>query len=77
MQIILVDDGSLDDCPRICDEYACKDHRIEVIHKENGGLSDARNVGVDQACGKYISFVPNNSGFVFVIGGFVMNSLFD
>ena len=50
LQIILVDDGSLDDCPRICDEYACKDHRIEVIHKENGGLSDARNVGVDQAC---------------------------
>ena len=77
LQIILVDDGSLDDCPRICDEYACKDHRIEVIHKENGGLSDARNVGVDQACGKYISFVPNNSGFVFVIGGFVVNSLFD
>ena len=39
LQIILVDDGSLDDCPRICDEYACKDHRIEVIHKENGGLT--------------------------------------
>ena len=60
LQIILVDDGSLDDCPRICDEYACKDHRIEVIHKENGGLSDARNVGVDQACGKYISFVDSD-----------------
>lgn len=60
LQIILVDDGSLDKCPKICDEYACKDHRIEVIHKENGGLSDARNAGIYQACGKYISFVDSD-----------------
>lgn len=46
LEIILVDDGSPDNCPRICDEYAEKDKRIKVIHKENGGLSDARNSGI-------------------------------
>ena len=44
LQIILVDDGSPDNCPQMCDEYQKKDKRIEVIHKKNGGLSDARNV---------------------------------
>ena len=43
LQIILVDDGSPDNCPKMCDEYQKKDRRIEVIHKKNGGLSDARN----------------------------------
>lgn len=43
LQIILVDDGSPDNCPKMCDEYRKKDKRIEVIHKKNGGLSDARN----------------------------------
>ena len=43
LEIILVDDGSPDNCPQICEEYAKKDNRIKVIHKENGGLSDARN----------------------------------
>lgn len=60
LQIILVDDGSPDNCGKICDEYAKKDPRIEVIHKVNGGLSDARNVGIAQAKGKYIGFVDSD-----------------
>ena len=46
LEIILVDDGSPDQCPAICDQWALKDSRIKVIHKENGGLSDARNKGM-------------------------------
>ena len=60
LEIILVDDGSPDNCPQICDEYATKDKRIIVIHKENGGLSDARNVGLDICKGEYISFVDSD-----------------
>ncbi len=59
-EIVLVDDGSPDKCPDICDEYAKKDNRILVIHKENGGLSDARNAGVEKANGKYIMFVDSD-----------------
>lgn len=60
LEIILVDDGSPDECPKICDEYAAKDKRIVVIHKENGGLSDARNAGIDIHTGEYISFVDSD-----------------
>lgn len=60
LEIILVDDGSPDNCGNICDEYAKKDNRIKVIHKENGGLSDARNVGIEIATGKYITFVDSD-----------------
>lgn len=60
LEIILVDDGSPDNSPQICDEYATKDNRIVVIHKENGGLSDARNVGLDICKGEYISFVDSD-----------------
>ena len=60
LEIILVDDGSPDDCPRICDEWAKKDQRIKVIHKENGGLSDARNFGLDHATGDYIGFLDSD-----------------
>lgn len=60
LEIILVDDGSPDNCPAICDEYAAKDKRIVVIHKENGGLSDARNAGLDICKGEYISFVDSD-----------------
>ena len=60
VQIILVDDGSPDDCGIICDEYAQKYSRIKVIHKENGGLSDARNVGIKNADGRYIMFVDSD-----------------
>ena len=59
-ELILVDDGSPDNCGKICDEYAQKDSRIKVIHKENGGLSDARNAGIDIAKGEYIGFVDSD-----------------
>lgn len=59
-ELILVDDGSPDHCGVICDKYSEKDSRIKVIHKENGGLSDARNKGIDIAEGDYISFVDSD-----------------
>ena len=60
LEIILVDDGSPDGCPAICDEWAQKDARIKVIHKPNGGLSDARNVGIEASTGEYISFIDSD-----------------
>ena len=60
LQIILVDDGSPDNCGKICDEYAKRDSRIDVIHKVNGGLSEARNVGISKAKGRYIGFVDSD-----------------
>ncbi len=60
LEIILVDDGSPDRCGFICDEYAKEDSRIVVVHKENGGLSDARNAGLDIAKGEYLSFVDSD-----------------
>ncbi|MBQ3177155.1 MAG: glycosyltransferase [Clostridia bacterium] len=60
LEIILVDDGSPDRCPEICDEYAARDSRIKVIHKENGGLSDARNAGIDTSTGDYLMFVDSD-----------------
>lgn len=60
LEIILVDDGSPDACPQICDAWAEKDHRIRVIHKENGGLSSARNAGIDIAAGEYICFFDSD-----------------
>ena len=60
LEIILVDDGSPDDCPAKCDCWAQKDKRIKVIHKPNGGLSDARNAGLDAATGKYIYFLDSD-----------------
>lgn len=60
LEIILVDDGSPDNCGQICDEYATKDNRIKVIHKKNGGLSSARNAGLDIATGQYISFIDSD-----------------
>lgn len=57
LEIILVDDGSPDNCGAICDEYALKDRRILVIHQENGGVSAARNAGLDAAGGEYLMFV--------------------
>ena len=57
LEIILVDDGSPDQCGAICDRFAQDDPRIKVYHKENGGTSDARNYGVERASGKYISFI--------------------
>lgn len=60
LEIILVDDGSPDECPGICDEYAARDGRVRVIHKPNGGLSDARNAGLDVATGDLIGFVDSD-----------------
>ncbi len=60
LEIILVDDGSPDGCPEMCDKWAEKDRRIKVIHKANGGLSDARNAGLEIATGEYIAFVDSD-----------------
>ena len=60
LEIILVDDGSPDKCGEICDKYALQDDRIVVIHKENGGLSDARNKGLKVSTGKFISFIDSD-----------------
>lgn len=60
LEIILVDDGSPDQCPQMCDAWAEKDARIRVIHKKNGGLSDARNAGMAVATGEYIAFVDSD-----------------
>lgn len=59
-EIILVDDGSPDSCPKICDDWAYKDHRIKVIHKKNEGLGYARNTGLKYATGKYVWFVDSD-----------------
>lgn len=60
LEIILVDDGSPDNCGKICDEYALKDSRIRVIHKENAGVAMARNDGIEIATGDYISFIDSD-----------------
>ena len=60
LEIILVDDGSPDNCTQMCDDYAKKDSRIRVVHKENGGLSDARNAGMEVATGEYVSFIDSD-----------------
>ena len=59
-ELILVDDGSPDNCPRLCDSYAARDGRVKVIHKENGGVSSARNFGINAATGDYIWFVDSD-----------------
>ncbi len=60
LEILLIDDGSSDNSGKICDEYAKKDNRIKVIHKKNGGISDVRNVGIENAKGDYIGFVDSD-----------------
>lgn len=60
LEIILVDDGSTDSCPMLCDSLASKDSRIKVIHKPNGGLSDARNAGLEIFTGEYVAFVDSD-----------------
>ncbi len=71
LDIILVDDGSPDRCPKICDEYAASQARVRVIHKKNGGLSDARNAGLDVAGGDYIAFLDSDDyyapGFIEIL----------
>lgn len=60
LEIILVDDGSPDNCPSLCDDWAKKDSRIKVIHKENGGAGSARNTGIKNATGEWIGFVDGD-----------------
>lgn len=60
IEIILVDDGSPDTCPILCDRYAAKDNRIKSVHKKNGGLSDARNYGTKEATGDYLIYVDSD-----------------
>ena len=69
IEIILVDDGSPDAVPGMCDAWAKKDVRIKVIHKENGGLGYARNSGLEVATGKYVAFIDSDD--------FISNEMFD
>ena len=75
LEIILVDDGSPDNCPLICDELAKTDPRIKVVHKENGGLSDARNAGMDISTGDYIGFVDSDDYIDEDMYGILVNAL--
>ena len=69
-ELILVDDGSTDSSPKMCDGYAEKDNRVKVIHKQNGGLSSARNAGIDEAEGEYVLFVDSDD---YIAEGSLMN----
>ncbi len=60
LEIILVDDGCIDGCPQICDEWQNKDTRIKVVHKQNGGVGSARNAGLDMVTGEYVTFVDSD-----------------
>lgn len=59
-EVLLIDDGSPDRCGAICEQYAEKDHRVRVFHKENGGVSTARNMGIDNSIGKYLCFIDSD-----------------
>ena len=72
-EIILIDDGSTDDSGIICDNYAKKYSNIRVIHKKNGGLSDARNCGIDNANGNYLTFIDSDDA----IGKYFLEILYD
>lgn len=76
LEIVLVDDGSTDGSAEVCDEYACRDERIRVIHQRNRGLSGARNVGLDNIQGEYIAFVDSDDlvmpNYVDVLYGLLM-----
>lgn len=60
IELILVDDGSPDNCPKMCDEWSQKDNRVKVIHKENGGLSSARNFGLEASTGEFVCFIDSD-----------------
>ena len=60
-ELLLIDDGSKDSSGTICDEYAAQDARVRVFHKENGGVSSARNLGLDNARGEWVTFVDSDA----------------
>ena len=64
IEIILVDDGSPDSCPQLCDEFAALDNRIKVVHQKNAGLGMARNSGLEIASGEYVMFVDSDDFIV-------------
>lgn len=72
-ELLLIDDGSKDNSGKICDKYSERDHRIRVIHKSNGGLSDARNSGLDQITGDFVTFIDSDD----YIGPAYLNTLFN
>ncbi len=76
-ELILVDDGSPDNCGAMCDGYAKEDERVKVIHKLNGGLADARNAGLDAATGEYIIFIDSDDGMEGEIALDIINSAID
>lgn len=73
LEVILVDDGSTDSSGSLCDELAIKDNRIKVIHKKNGGLSSARNCGMDVSTGEYIAFVDSDDWIVLDTYEYMLN----
>lgn len=73
LEIILIDDGSTDNCGKICDKYAKQDDRIVVIHKENGGLSDARNAGLEIMSGEYVTCIDSDD----FVSAFYVQNLYD
>lgn len=77
LEIILVDDGSPDNCPTLCDRWAQKDKRIRVIHKQNGGLSDARNAGMAVASGEYVGFVDSDDWIALDFYEVLMNGILE
>ncbi len=78
IEVILVDDGTPDRCGEICDMYAQQDSRVKVIHKENGGLSDARNAGMPYATGEYLIFIDSDDYIELdILGRHLFYSRFD
>lgn len=77
LEIILVDDGSPDNCPQMCDSWAEKDSRIKVVHKKNGGLSDARNAGIPFATGEIISFIDSDDWIALNMFETMLNQMLD
>ncbi len=77
LEIILIEDGSPDACPSMCDEWAKKDNRIKVIHRENGGVSSARNAGLNAATGEYIGFVDSDDMISDDFYEFLLNNLIE
>ncbi len=76
LEIILVDDGSPDNCGNMCDNYQKEDKRIKVIHKENGGLSSARNAGLKVATGDYITFIDSDDWVTYDMISYMIDQMF-